>query len=276
MTDHPTSTARTQRRRRAIVVGLVLAAVLLVMAGGIRAFVTGPGNAYAPPSGVAPPGVPGPSAPPTDGRPEPFEDADAAMAQMVDTHMRWHTPASLTVDTTADLGLSIGDSPALRREIEANLPDTAPGSNRPIRVGTDVTAVLVGDPDDVQITPDAPIDASTGSDVALLWTRIVRPRRPADELRLVAKLSMRVPGTDHRLTHDVPVSLPVHRTWGYTAGQLFTNWPTLAAVGASVATAVAWLRRRRRSASSTALPDAAQPTDPPDSPSSTTRVTARS
>lgn len=165
---------------------------------------------------------------------------------MVGSTVRWHRSEVLKADRSQVLGISIGNSPTLIEEIEEALPDTYPESDRPIIVGTDVTAILVGNPQDVQIEPDQEINASTGSDIGLLWSWDVRPLRPNDSLRLTAKLSIEVPGTEHTLTRDVPLTIEVQRTLSSTASQVFDNWGTLAAVTTSSFLGVLWLWRRRQ------------------------------
>ncbi|HET8615865.1 MAG TPA: hypothetical protein VFL94_10095 [Actinomycetales bacterium] len=172
------------------------------------------------------------------------------MAQMVDANAAWHVRRTVPVDQTQDVGLSVGQTDELTRQIEDNLPQTESVPAGTLQVGTDVTAALVGDPSDVQIRPDQAIDASTGSAVGLLWTWKVRALHPTKDLHLTAHLAMLVPGTDHRLTRDVPLHLTVQRTASYTAHQIFTHWATWAAIVTAAAGVARWLwvRLRRRRA----------------------------
>jgi hypothetical protein len=163
------------------------------------------------------------------------------MTRMVDARAEWHTPTRVLVDTSADVGLSIGQTGELQAQIEQNLPRTVTRSAGTVKVGTDLTATLIGDPMEVQIEPRDAIDASTGSAIGLLWTWKIHPLRPNDELRLTAHLKMTVPGTNHGLTKNVPLTLKVHRTNSYTAHQVFTNWATWAAIVAAAAGLVRWL-----------------------------------
>jgi hypothetical protein len=168
------------------------------------------------------------------------------MRQMVQSRAQWHAPSRTPVDQTAEIGLSIGDGEELRAEIEEALPDTPSRPGVPLKVGTDVSARLIGDDSDVSITPDDSIDASTGSDIALLWTWKIHPQRPTDRLELTALLKMTVPGTNHQLTKILDLDLVVVRTFSFTVHQVFTNWGTWTAIISSAAAAAGWLWARRR------------------------------
>lgn len=191
---------------------------------------------------------PSPTAP---GAEDPFRQADQRMSTMVESRATWRAPDRTPVDQTTEIGLTIGDGAGLRAEVEQALPDVPTQPGVPLKVGTDVSARLIGDGADVSITPDDAIDASTGSDIALLWTWKIRPLHPTEELRLTALLQMTVPGTDHRLTKTVHLDLVVTRTLSFTAHQVFTNWGTWTAIVSSLAAGGGWLwarsRRRRQS-----------------------------
>ncbi len=198
----------------------------------------------------------------------PFADADQRMDQMVDTQATWHAPSQTPVDETTQIGLSIGAGDRLRREIEEVLPDVPSQTATPLRVGTDVSARLIGDSSDVSITPDDAINASTGSDIALLWTWDIHPRHPADRLELTALVKMTVPGTDHQLTKILHVHLRVTRTVGFTAHQVFTNWGTWTAIVMALVGSAGWMwrntRRRKQSPAASEAPPLGQPSDPAD------------
>lgn len=210
-------------------------------------------SAGAPPAGE-PPGDAPPGAPPHHG--DPWADADAAMARMVDARAAWHAPRRVKVDVPVGLGLSIGDTQELRRQIQQNLPGTEEIPTGPFKLGTDVSATLRVDPEQAHVEPDVPIDASTGSAVGLLWTWQLRALQPVDELHVTAHLAMRVPNTEHTLNRDVPLTLAVERTPTYTVHQVFTNWGTWVAIVGAVGAAVRWLWRRLR-------PGAEAPARPP-------------
>ena len=197
-----------------------------------------------------------------------FADADQRMDQMVDTQATWHAPSQTPVDETTQIGLSIGAGDRLRREIEEVLPDVPSQTATPLRVGTDVSARLIGDSSDVSITPDDAINASTGSDIALLWTWDIHPRHPADRLELTALVKMTVPGTDHQLTKILHVHLRVTRTVGFTAHQVFTNWGTWTAIVMALVGSAGWMwrntRRRKQSPAASEAPPLGKPSGPAD------------
>lgn len=102
------------------------------------------------------------------------------------------------------------------------------------------------DGDAASVEPDEAVDASTGSDLALLWTWTVHPKQPTERLRLTAHLSFTVPGTDHVLTRDLPLTMRVRRTAIFTFKQIFTNWATLWAIAVALLGGLAWVWRRWR------------------------------
>ena len=250
-----TTTSKAARSWGAL--GLLVALIFVVI--GVRsAMETTPPSedVVKPPNAGSPPtdGPPTDGAPP-DGNPNPgqtnvFAEADQRMSQMVDTRATWHAPSRSPVAETIEVGLSIGDGEELRRQVEEALPESPTQPGVPLRVGTDVSARLLGDQSDVSITPDDAIDASTGSDIALLWTWDVRPKHPAEQLRLSAHLSMTVPGTEHKLRRTLHLYLNITRTVSYTVHQVFANYGTWAAIAAAVFGAGGWLwrnyRRRRQ------------------------------
>ena len=249
-----TTTSAVTAVSRALAVGVLLP--VLALAGACGSSENGSARPSAPPDQVTPsgPGATQGQPPPTDGtggrKPDEtaFDEADQRMAEMVDAEAVWHAPHTARVDTALELGLSIGDGEELRQQVEQALPDTPAQPGIPLKVGTDVSARLLGDPSEVTVTPNDAIDASTGSDIALLWTWIVRPLRPSDDLRLAAYLSMTVPGTDHVITKIVHVTLRVTRTLDYTVHQVFTNWGTWVAIIGTLSAGArwVWIRRRRQ------------------------------
>lgn len=243
-----TTTSRKVVRNLPAAVGVfvVLIAVAGVLALATRSalFVEQPDASPGPPS-ESPAGEPPDGAP--DGTPDSgtsvFDEADQRMREMVDTRSRWHAPSRTPVAETTEVGLSIGNGAELRSQVEETLPDVPTQPGVPLRVGTDVSARLVGDASDVSITPNDAIDASTGSDIALLWTWKIHPKHPTDRLELSAHLTMMVPGTQHKLTRTLNLVLEVTRTASYTAHQVFTHYGTWAAIAAGSVAAVGWLRR---------------------------------
>jgi hypothetical protein len=168
------------------------------------------------------------------------------MGALVDARAAWHAPDALTVDEPASLGLSIGDTQDLRRQIELNLPDLPVRDAGVLQVGDNVSAELIADRASLAVQPDSAIDASFGSQPGLLYTWTVRPLQPAAKLRVHVHLTMTVPGTNHVLVRDIPLTLRVDRTLSYTAYQVFSSWTTWAAIVASAAAAFGWVRRRQR------------------------------
>ena len=205
-----------------------------------------------------------------DSRTSVFDQADQRMREMVDTRARWHAPSRTPVAETTEVGLSIGNGEELRRQVEETLPEVPTQPGVPLRVGTDVSARLVGEPSDVSISPSDAIDASTGSDIALLWTWNIHPKHPNDRLKLSAHLTMTVPGTEHKLTRTLNLVLSVTRTASYTAHQVFTNYGTWAAIAAGSVAAIGWLRRNFNKKQE---PSMSRP--PPQYRSATTRVSGR-
>lgn len=175
-----------------------------------------------------------------------FREADAAIANLVDANVAWRSPARLTVDETTDIGLAIGGGQTLRDEIEKNLPNTEEIPAGKVSVGPVVKASLIVDPADATVEPNDAIDASTSSDIALLWTWKLHPLHPDDELTVTALIAVSVPGTDYAVTHDIPLRIPVDRTFEYTVYQVFSNWATWAAIAGAAFAGVGWLWRHNR------------------------------
>ena len=133
------------------------------------------------------------------------------MGALVDARATWHAPDALTVDEPASLGLSIGDTEDLRRQIELNLPDLPVRDAGVLQVGDNVSAELIADRASLAVQPDSAIDASFGSQPGLLYTWTVRPLQPAAKLQVHVHLTMTVPGTNHVLVRDIPLTLRVDR-----------------------------------------------------------------
>jgi len=56
------------------------------------------------------------------------------------------------------------------------------------------------DAGDAGVTPSGAVDEPTGSNIALLWTRTVRPKHPSDGLELTAHIE--VPSSGYTFTTD--------------------------------------------------------------------------
>jgi hypothetical protein len=197
---------------------------------------SGPG-ATPPPTG-APPPTPQPS--PTD-----FDVVDQATARFLTRDARWQVPDTLDVDRTARIGLAVGSGQALTSGIKNLLPSTSPISAGTVQVGPTVAVTLRADPDDAIVTPSDKISASTGSDVQMLWTWLVHPLRPTMALLLTADIELPL-SNGYVIRNEFALSLQVRRTLAYTARQIFTNWATWSAIGATSIGIVGWLYRRKR------------------------------
>jgi len=167
------------------------------------------------------------------------------MSEMVEAKADWLAPDQADVDQQVKIGLSIGDSAALKAQIDATLPKVPTVPAGKLYVGTDVSAELIADPLLVTVKPDVAINASTGSEIGLLWAWTIHTLQPADQLELTAHITMTIPGTTHQLIRDLNFFLSVKRTIGYTANQVFTSWATWAGIAGSVAAVMGWLWKRR-------------------------------
>ena len=175
---------------------------------------------------------------------DPFTQVDDDLNQLVDEQATWQAPASLTVRRSQRIGLVIGESQPLARQIEDLLEDAEPLPAGPVKVGPKVRVALWADPWDAVVKPSEAVDQSTGSQIALLWTWFVRPLHPSDAMSLTAHVEVLL--NDHIFSTDVPLDLPVRRTVGYTFQQVFTHWTTLSAMAVALASGLGWLWKRRR------------------------------
>ena len=110
-------------------------------------------------------------------------------------------------------------------------------------------ARLEANPDDADVTPSDSVNYSTASSPELLWTWMVRPKRPTEALVLTAHLEVPLVGSVNVLPTDIPFQIRVDSTLGFRLGQIFTNWKTLTAIGATLLAGgtwcFKWLTRRR-------------------------------
>ncbi|WP_155373285.1 hypothetical protein [Catellatospora vulcania] len=174
-----------------------------------------------------------------------FKDIDTAARELVTREAYWQSPAVLDVEQTQRIGLAVGEGEKLTQKINAMLPDTLTTAAGPVEVGPTVKATLRGNTEDVEITPSESVNATTGSDVQMLWTWLVHPKRPTDDLLLTAYLEVPL-SNGHTITHEVALSVQVRRTMSYTVWQVLTHWGTWSAVVTSLIGAVSWLLRRRK------------------------------
>ncbi|MEV6063109.1 hypothetical protein AB0L62_24165 [Nocardia asteroides] len=173
-----------------------------------------------------------------------FDRVDARTRELVEVAATWHAPSSLDVDETRHIALTLGSGNALQAQVADALAGTVPTSAGTLAVGPAVRVTLLVNESDAEVTPDGAVDASTGTDVDLRWMWQIRPRHPASALLLTAHVEIPL-GDEHVISSYLGLRLPVHRTFGYTAGQVFTNWATWSAIAVSVIAVSGWLLRRR-------------------------------
>lgn len=174
-----------------------------------------------------------------------FKEIDTATRELVTREAYWQSPAVLDVERTQRIGLAVGEGERLTQKINTMLKDTQTTAAGPVEVGPTVKATLRGNTEDVEITPSESVNATTGSDVQMLWTWLVHPKHPTDDLLLTAYLEVPL-SNGHTVTHEVALSVQVRRTMAYTVWQIVTHWGTWSAVVTSLVGAVGWLLRRRK------------------------------
>ncbi|SFM97463.1 hypothetical protein FEK33_11425 [Nocardia asteroides NBRC 15531] len=173
-----------------------------------------------------------------------FDRVDARTREFVEVAATWHAPPSLNVDETRHIALTLGSGNALQTQVADALEGTAPTSAGTLAVGSAVRVTLLVNESDAEVTPDGAVDASTGTEVDMRWMWQLRPKHPASALLLTAHVEIPL-GDEHVISSYLGLRLPVHRTFGYTAGQVFTNWATWSAIVVSVFAASGWLLHRR-------------------------------
>ncbi len=174
-----------------------------------------------------------------------FAQIDQDSQGLIAREATWQTPKSLTVGLTERIGLSIGEGDKIKEKIDNLLPSVSPVTAGVVEVGPTVRARLFVTEEDADVSPSDAINASTGSDVQMLWTWLITPKRPTERLAVTAHLE--VPLSDgHVVTHELSLTLPVKRTTMYTLTEVATHWGTWSGVGASVVGVVGWFLARRR------------------------------
>jgi hypothetical protein len=174
-----------------------------------------------------------------------FSSTDEQLGQLVNAEAAWHRPSSLRAGETSRIGLSIGNSAALNTDIQSLLPSTSTQDAGTVAVGPNVSATLEVDPEDASVDPSTAINASTGSDIQLLWTWYVHPKHPTDDLEVTAHIAVTLSDNTVK-TVDVPLSIEVHRTASYTFDQIFSDWETWVSIVTVAGGAVLFVWRRRR------------------------------
>lgn len=242
-----------QRRRRVLVsvavvaLGLAAAAAVLL---STRATLPGPASAI--PTVTERPITRPPPTPGAVPSKDPFGKVDDGLQQLVDARATWQTPTSLAVGRSHRIGLVIGDSGRLRTQIDQLVEKAVPRDAGPVKIGPTVRVTLWADADDALVRPSEAVDRSTGSQVAMLWTWFVRPLHPTRGMFFIAHVE--VPSDGYTFSTDIPLTVPVDRTVGYTLHQVFTHWATWSAIVVAAATAARWLWRRRRTRPAEATP----------------------
>lgn len=184
-----------------------------------------------------------PAAPPAASGP--FAEYDRNARNLVTQEARWQAPSSLTVGRTARIGFAIGDGPTITGKINNLLKGTQTTSAGQIQVGSVVRATLRANPADAEISPSDAVNVSTGSNIQMLWTWLVHPKRPTDGLQLTAFLEVPLEN-GHIISHELGFTVPVARTMVYTLEEVATHWGTWSAVAATLASVIGWFIRRRK------------------------------
>ena len=164
---------------------------------------------------------------------------------MVERQAIWQVPKRVQVQSTARVGLVIGDAAALRTQIRELVPESYPKAAGQVKVGSTISVQLTADPSDASVTPQDAIDKSTGEHTALLWTWFIRATHPNPDLFLTAEIVVKM-SDGHVLSNELPLDIPVSRTWQYTLGQIFTNWATWVSIVTVLSGAMAWILRKRK------------------------------
>ena len=121
----------------------------------------------------------------------------------------------------------------MTNRINALIESATPTSAGELQVGPVVRATLRVNPADAEITPSDAVNVSTGTDIQMLWTWLVHPKRPSDSMKLTAFLEVPLEN-GHTISHELGFSIPVARTMIYTAEEVATHWATWSAVGGNV------------------------------------------
>ena len=177
----------------------------------------------------------------------PYSQFDQDVAQLLERQAVWQAPKRINVDSTARVGLVIGDPSLLKTEISQLVPGSYPVSAGSVKVGSTIAVQLFADPSDASVTPSAAIDNSIGEHTALLWTWYVYATHPntSPGLFLTAEITTKM-SDGHVLQEEVALTIPVDRTLQYTAYEIFTNWATWVAIVGACAGLFAFIRKKRK------------------------------
>jgi NADH pyrophosphatase NudC (nudix superfamily) len=181
-----------------------------------------------------------------------------AESQLLTSNASWDAPKTLKAEETQRIGLQIGQSKLLSDKINQLLPHTSQSPAGQVKVGPLMRARLEADPDDAVVTPSESVNYSTASKPELLWTWLVRPKKPTTALVLTAHLEIPLAGSENVLPTDIPFQIQVESTTKYKIKQIFTNWKTWAAIGTTLlaggTACFRWWTRRRQGMRSVQCP----------------------
>jgi hypothetical protein len=224
----PSGTVQVQRQHKLLILGLMVATLLPVLTA-----CTASERHPARPAGSA--------------TSNPYYQFDQDVAQLLERQAVWQAPKRINVDSTARVGLVIGDPSLLKTEISQLVPGSYPVPAGSVKVGSTIAVQLIADPSDASVTPSAAIDNSIGEHTALLWTWYVYATHPntSPGLFLTAEITTQM-SDGHVLQEELALTIPVNRTLQYTAYQIFTNWATWAAIVGACAGLFAWIRKKRK------------------------------
>ena len=126
---------------------------------------------------------------------------------MVERQAIWQVPKRVQVQSTARVGLVIGDAAALRTQIRELVPESYPKAAGQVKVGSTISVQLTADPSDASVTPQDAVDKSTGEHTALLWTWFIRATHPNPDLFLTAEIVVKM-SDGHVLSNELPLDIP--------------------------------------------------------------------
>ena len=163
----------------------------------------------------------------------PKQDVETNLEKIIDAEAQWQLPDYLEVDESQAIGLSINDSPEVRRAIELNLPGTKPSEGGPVTIGPMVSVLLKGPGGQIDIEPKTPQTWSTKTEAALLFTWTVTPKVVTDSLHLQVLGEVTMRDKSNVTTFTLNREIKVKRTLSYTLGEIFSHWATWAAIAAA-------------------------------------------
>jgi hypothetical protein len=215
-----------------------------------------------------------------DGSISDFEVVDQAIEGLITRNAAWQAPASLQVNKTENVALSIGDVQSLQEEITRTVPTVSPRQPQEIDIGSRVSASLVVGEQDAMVAPLEAIDKSIGEQTSILFSWQVTPLK-AGELILSAHIEFPL-AQGYVQTQIVPLRIPaapaeqVKQPWTRTFKDVITNyWVQLTTAGGALLAGArlgwGWYKRRRAVSAGAAVdegPTVEQPS-PTNQPAST-------